>query len=195
MFGGIVKHQGKIVQIDLRRGRFHIYAPSMRRHFSKGNSIAVDGICLTVTSSRGGTFTVDITPETIRRTHLRWARPGWIVNLESPLRMSDLIHGHIVLGHVDGIGYVCESGNRPRGGWILGIRVPRMLAPLMPYKGSVAVNGVSLTLARATGTLIEIALIPETLRRTNLRFLRPGSRVNLEADVLARYVLGRKIWK
>ena len=187
MFGGIIRHLGKVAYLDLRRGRLRILAQALVRHLNPGDSVAVDGVCLTVTSRTPKTFSVDITRETIRRTHFRWARRGWLVNLELPLRLKDRIHGHMVLGHVDGIGVVKKGGNLPN------IGVPGRLAPYMAEKGSVAVNGVSLTIARRRGRLIQIALIPETLRRTNLRFLGAGSRVNLEVDVLARYSLDKRI--
>jgi len=164
-----------------------------------GDSIAVDGICLTVARKTRYGFTVDVTPETIRRTHLRFSFPGWRVNLEPPLRMKDRIHGHLVLGHVDGIGIVkstvwrrkiSPTRLRPQPARVLQLFVPKRLVKYLSEKGSVAINGVSLTIARRYGRLLKISLIPETLRRTNLRYARPGIRVNIEVDVLARYVLG-----
>ncbi len=191
MFGGIIRHQGKWIQADLKRGKLRIMAPRLARFLKLGDSIAVDGVCLTVTAHRHGVFSVDVTPETIRRTNFRWARTGWIVNLELPMRLSDRIHGHPVLGHVDGVGVV-KSMIPGRSGRILNVWVPVKLAPYMAEKGSIAINGVSLTIARRYGKLIQIALIPETIRRTNFRFLRSGARVNLEVDVLARYTLGHR---
>lgn len=189
MFGGIIRHHGTVTRLDLKRGRLRIRAPGLVRRLSSGNSISVDGVCLTVTSKRRGEFDVDITPETIRRTIFRWTRPGWVVNLEMPLRMKDFIHGHPVLGHVDGVGYVA-SVKPAKTGAVLSVRAPWRLIPYLAEKGSVAINGVSLTIARRRGRLTQIAIIPETLRRTNFRFLKAGARVNLEVDVLARYTLG-----
>lgn len=189
MFGGIIRHQGKLSRLDLHHGKLRILAPRLVRSLHPGDSISVDGVCLTVTYIWRAEFAVDITPETVRRTILRWARPGWILNLELPLRLSDRIHGHPVLGHVDGVGFV-QSIRRARSGKVLTLIVPSKLAPYLAEKGSVAVNGVSLTIARRRGNLIQIALIPETVRRTNFRFLSGGARVNLEVDVLARYTLG-----
>lgn len=194
MFTGIIRLQGRVAAVDLKRGKFKIEAPRLLRQLRIGDSISVDGICLTVTTKEYGLLAVDITPETIRRTNLRWTRPQWLVNLEPPMRLGDRIHGHIVLGHVDGVGYVRTAGR------YLSVWIPPKLVPYMAEKGSVTVNGVSLTIARHRGRLIQIALIPETLRRTNLRFLKTGSYVNLEVDVLARYAVGKgmktnKIWK
>lgn len=188
MFGGIIRQQGKLIPSNdhARRGHLRILAPNVTCHLSRGDSIAVDGVCLTVTHSRGGVFGVDVTAETMRRTNFSRGRHGWWVNLELPIRMKDRIHGHPVLGHVDGVGYV-KSIRPEKIGAVLDLLIPWKLAPYMAEKGSVAVNGVSLTIARRRGRLVRIALIPETLRRTNLRFLKFGACVNLEVDVLARY--------
>lgn len=191
MFGGIIRHQGRLAQVDLKRGKLRISAPRPARYLKPGDSIAVDGVCLTVTTRGCGFFSVDMTPETVRRTNFRWARPGWVVNLELPLRLSDRIHGHPVLGHVDGVGVV-KSMTPVQSGRVMSVWVPMKLSGFMAEKGSVAINGVSLTIARRYGRLIQISLIPETLRRTNFRFLGHGARVNLEVDVIARYTLGRR---
>lgn len=187
MFGGIIRHQGRVVWIDQRLGKLRILSSALTRRLAPGDSISVDGICLTVTARRGDVFFVDITPETIRRTRLRWTRRGSVVNLELPLRLGDRIHGHPVLGHVDGVGRV----NSKDVGGGMSIAIPWRLTPYVSEKGSVAINGVSLTIARLRGNLIQIALIPETLRQTNLRFLMAGYRVNVEVDVMARYSVGK----
>lgn len=182
MFSGIVRHRGRVGGVDLRRGQLTIQTDAaLVGRLRAGDSISVDGICLTVTKRARGAFSVDITPETVRRTHLKRCRPGCSVNLEQPVRLADLLHGHIVLGHVDGVGVVVRAGGDFR------VSVPRALAKYCAYKGSITVNGVSLTIAAARGNLIRIALIPETLKRTNLGLLRKGSLVNIEVDVIARY--------
>ncbi|MBI4177983.1 riboflavin synthase [bacterium] len=198
MFSGIVRAQGRIQSIDVRQGRVRIWAPVVARQVKLGDSVSVDGICLTVTRKLLDGFGLDVTPETIRRTHLKWVRPGWLVNLELSLRVGDALHGHLVLGHVDGVGVVRslawpEKKHAPyknfySKGAVLQLYVPEKIAPYLAEKGSVSINGVSLTIAFQRGKLVGIALIPETLRRTNLRFLRAGSRVNVEVDVLARYI-------
>ena len=189
MFCGIIRHQGVIVYLDLSRGRLRVFSPQLAWRLRPGDSIAVDGVCLTVTRRTRQTFSVDLSPETIRRTTFRWLRPGRTVNLELPMRLSDRIHGHPVLGHVDGVGIVRVT--RPVPG-ILTIRAPARLCRYIAEKGSIAVNGVSLTIASRYGKDATFALIPETLRRTNFRVLKPGARVNLEVDVLARYTLGAR---
>lgn len=206
MFNGVVRHLGKISRIDLARGRIDIFSPALIRHLSAGDSIAVDGVCLTVTRRARGRFSVDVTPETIRRTAFRWKSPGSIVNLELAMRMQDRIHGHLVLGHVDGVGVVTFSGyknsriihsksQRFQRGWLLYLSVPPVLVKFLTEKGSWAVNGVSLTISHLRGRLSGSALIPETLRRSNLGRLKAGDRVNIEVDVLARYAyrhIGRR---
>ncbi len=198
MFNGIIRHQGRISRIDLPRGKMEIFAPVLIRQLHPGDSIAVDGVCLTVTRCGHGRFSVDVTPETVRRTAFRWKAPGAAVNLELPMRMNDRIHGHLVLGHVDGVGVVTLSGfknsriihsktRRPTRGVHLYLYVPTRLVKFLAEKGSWAVNGVSLTISALRGRLSGSALIPETLQRTNLGRLKPGDRVNIEVDVLARY--------
>ena len=152
-----------------------------------GESIAVDGACLTVTAHRGRRFTADVTPETLRRTTLGALPRGARVNLERALRVGDRIGGHIVLGHVDGVGRLLAI--RPEGNWFLyRFRAPRALAPYLVEKGSIAVDGVSLTIFDCRGTSFTVALIPHTLKETTLGERRPGDRVNLEADVLLKHI-------
>lgn len=196
MFCGIIRHQGKVRFVNLRRGLLGFWAGKLAGQLRRGDSIAVDGICLTVTRKNGGMIWVDLSPETIRRTHLRWMRLGWSVNLELPMRLRDRIHGHPVLGHIDAPAVVTSLYPKGKtkshdGEIILTIQVPARLAKFMAEKGSAAVNGVSLTIARSHGRISGFALIPETLRRTNLRYLKAGSRVNLEVDMMARYALSK----
>jgi len=152
-----------------------------------GESIAVNGACMTVTGRRGRTFTVDVSPESLRRTTLGRLPPGARLNLERALRVGDRIGGHIVQGHVDGVGRL--SAIRPEGEWVLyRFDAPKALAPYLVEKGSVAVDGVSLTVFRCRGSAFTVALIPHTLAETTLGSTTPGDRVNLEADVLLKQI-------
>jgi riboflavin synthase len=158
-----------------------------------GESVAVSGACLTVRERTAGGFVADLSPETLARTTLGGVRPGVRVNLERSLRMGDRLGGHLVLGHVDATAEV-QAAREQQGFRLLRVAVPPALAPEVAEKGSVAVDGVSLTVAACGDAWLEVALIPATLAATTLSALRPGARVNLETDVLAKYVrraLGR----
>jgi riboflavin synthase len=153
-----------------------------------GESIAVNGACLTVTARRGRSFTVDVSPETLRRTTLGGLARGARVNLERALRAGDRMGGHIVQGHVDGVGRL--EAIRPDAEWTrYRFEVPRPLAPYLVEKGSIAVDGVSLTVASCRGRRFTVALIPHTLAATTLGERRPGDPVNLEADVLLKQIV------
>jgi riboflavin synthase len=152
-----------------------------------GESIAVTGACLTVTTRHGRRFALDVSPETLGRTTLGRLKPGGRVNLERALRLGDRLGGHVVLGHVDGRGRL--EAVRPHGSWVdYRFSAPRALAPYLVEKGSIAVDGVSLTVFACRGTAFTVALIPHTLARTTLGGLQPGDRVNLEADVLLKQI-------
>lgn len=155
-----------------------------------GDSVSVDGICLTVTELLPNGFTAAISPETVSRTILQWSAGSSCVNLEPSLRVGSKLGGHFVTGHIDGIGYL-EASVQTANAWemsfqVTDLRVSRYIVP----KGSIAVNGVSLTVAEcnATGTWFKVAVIPHTYAETNLHALQPGSPVNLEGDVLGKYV-------
>jgi riboflavin synthase len=151
-----------------------------------GESIAVSGVCVTASPSSGG-FAADLSPETVRRTTLGRLRPGTRVNLERALRLSDRIGGHLVAGHVDAVTTVVAA--RPQAEFrVLRVGFPRELAAELAEKGSVAVDGVSLTVSALGEGWFEVALIPATLATTTLAALQPGAAVNLETDVLAKYV-------
>ncbi|TMA73754.1 MAG: riboflavin synthase [Deltaproteobacteria bacterium] len=152
-----------------------------------GESIAVSGACMTVTRIRGTTFVVDVSPESVRRTTLGALRPGKRVNLERSLRLADRLSGHLVFGHVDGIGEL-RSVTREGDGALFRFGVPASLARYLVEKGSVAVDGISLTVFECTARSFTVAVIPHTLAVTTLGDRRPGDRVNLESDMLARYV-------
>lgn len=155
--------------------------------FALGESIAVDGACLTVVERTGETFRVQAAPETLRRTTLDAVRPGDRVNLERALALGDRLGGHLVSGHVDGVSTVLET--YPEGGsWVMVFGLPEALAPYFIEKGSVAIDGISLTVNTVGVDRFSVQLIPETQERTTLRAKKVGARVNLEADPIGKYV-------
>ena len=189
MFTGIVERTGRVAR-SVPRGagvRLTIVTARPLARLRHGESVAVNGACLTVTARRERRFTVDVSPETLRRTTLAGLRPGARVNLERALRVGDRLGGHVVQGHVDGVGTL--EAIRPDAGWVAyRFRAPAALAPYLVEKGSIAVDGVSLTVFACRGPRFTVALIPHTLARTTLGDHRPGARVNLEADVLLKHV-------
>jgi riboflavin synthase len=189
MFTGLIESLGTVV--SLRRGagpaRLAVESDLPLAQMRDGESVAVDGVCLTVASRRGKVFEADVIPETLRRTTLGTARAGRRVNLERALRLSDRLGGHLVQGHVDGTERVAAV--RTGGGeWVVRVAASAPLRKYLAWKGSVALNGVSLTLSGKGPAWFEVSLIPETLKRTNLGALRTGSRVHVEVDLLARYL-------
>ena len=188
MFTGIIREAGRVREI--RAGAdgatLVVEAPRSRESLTIGSSVAVDGVCLTITRLGPTFFEVQIVPETLRRTRLGALVAGERVNLELPLRIGDPLDGHLVQGHVDGVGVVRSVRTEGIGRWVT-VDVDSTLAPFLAEKGSVALNGVSLTIAAAGAADFSVALIPTTLELTNLNDLQEGSRVNLEVDVLARY--------
>jgi len=189
MFTGIVEELGTVGSIEERPGgrRFWIAATTVLEGAAVGDSIAHEGCCLTVVAIAPGRYAVEAVPETLRLTTLGDWREGDGVNLERSLRLEQRLGGHLVQGHVDGTGEVTEV--RPEGdGARVTIAVPAPLRRFVAHKGSLAVDGVSLTVAALTDTGCEIAYIPHTLAVTSAGTYRPGRRVNLEADLLARYL-------
>ena len=175
MFTGIVREVGRVVTFD--DGRLVVDATT---EAAPGDSVAVDGVCLTVVD--GGRLAFDLVPETLSRTTLGGLRPGDGVNIEPALRAGDPLGGHYVQGHVDGVGTIRSVGDPT---WF---DAPSGLLRYVVEKGSIAVDGVSLTVAAVDGAGFAVALIPHTLAETTLGKLEPGDRVNLETDVLAKYV-------
>ena len=164
-----------------------IETPRALARLALGESIAVNGACLTVTAMQGRRFRVDVSPETLRRTTLGTLAKDGRVNLERALRVGDRLGGHVVLGHVDGVGKLEKI--EPDGDWLLyRFRAPRDLRAYLVEKGSIAVDGVSLTIFACRAGRFTVALIPHTLARTTLGALRPGSGVDLEADVLLKHI-------
>ena len=189
MFTGIVEEMGRILRIEPRSGgmRLRIGAHRVLAGAQVGDSIAVSGCCLTAVEVGPDAFALDAVPETMSRTTLGERHEGDPVNLERPLAFDQRLGGHLVQGHVDGVGTVIEV--RPEGeGTRVTFEVPRALARYVAEKGSVAVDGVSLTVAASAGDRFEIAFIPHTLRETVAGGYAPGRKVNIEVDLLARYV-------
>ena len=189
MFTGIIRETGVVAAIDASEAgaTVRVSAPRSRAELTPGASIAVDGVCLTVTELGDADFSADVVPETIRRTRLAETGVGDRVNLELPVRAGQFLDGHLVQGHVDGTGTVAEV--RPEGTQTtVVVELEPRLAPYVAEKGSIAVNGVSLTVVDAGEDSFSVALIPTTLAETNLGELAVGDRVNLEVDVVARYV-------
>jgi riboflavin synthase len=188
MFTGLVQGIGRIErEAPSRDGVSLVISSPLATELAEGDSIAVNGVCLTATDVNGGTFAAEVMNETLARSSLAGAGAGTPVNLELPLRASDRLGGHIVQGHVDGVGTVSSvtaDGFARR----LEIEAPVQLLRYVVEKGSIAVDGVSLTVAELGERSFTVSLIPETLSRTNLGAATPGTRVNLEVDVLAKYV-------
>ena len=203
MFTGIVEELGHIVRLETAEdcARLTVEAPTVTQDASLGDSISVNGCCLTVAAVHGSTFTADLMAETLTRTTLGSQAPGDPVNLERALRATDRLGGHIVQGHVDATAEVLDRSHGEH--WdLLRVGLPREIARYVAVKGSVALDGVSLTVVDVedaqhdapdasptpgAGASLSVGLIPETLRRTTLGRRRPGERVNLEVDVMAKY--------
>ena len=192
MFTGIVEELGEIVGIDIDgdSARLRVRGPLVTADATRGDSIAINGVCLTVTATSGGEFSADVMGETLDRSSLGELKPGSAVNLERPLRSDSRLGGHIVQGHVDGTGTIISR--RPASDWdVVRISIPAELGRYIVQKGSVAIDGVSLTvsaLSNGANPWLEVSLIPETLQRTTLGSKGPGSVVNLEVDLIAKYV-------
>ena len=191
MFTGLVEDVGSIAEVAPAPGggaRVSVRTRLPNQDLERGASIAVDGACLTVVERNNGTFSADVSVETLRRTTLSDRRPGDAVNLERPLALGERLGGHLVLGHVDGVGRI--RGREQAGEAVrVVVELPRDLLPLVVEKGSVALDGISLTVNEFSGDdAISLMLIPETLRGTTWGNKRAGDRVNVEADILAKHV-------
>jgi len=189
VFTGIIEHVGTIESLDLRRdgGRIAIQAPTVAPSLAVSNSIAINGCCLTVVSRDTERFSADLSGETLSKTSFRELKPGARVNLEQPLTAGKEFGGHFVLGHIDNVGRVTHLTAEGEN-WRLGVQVPEDFARYIVPKGSVTIDGISLTVARWSNRIAEVAVIPYTYERTNLRDRKPGDAVNLEGDVLGKYV-------
>lgn len=188
MFTGIVQDIGRIERIDRQaRGARITVEAQLSQQLQAGDSIALSGVCVTAQPDGVRSFRADLMNETLARSSLADAQPGTAVNLELPLRPTDRIGGHIVQGHVDGVGTVASVTD---DGFtrVMEVKAPERLLHYAVEKGSIALDGVSLTVAELRPGSFTVSLIPETLRRTTLGQARAGTRVNLEVDVLAKYV-------
>jgi riboflavin synthase len=191
MFTGIVEELGEVVGLKRLDGaaRITVRGPLVTEDAGHGGSLSINGVCLTVTGLRDGTFTADVMLETLTRSSLGDLKPGSPVNLERPMRLDGRLGGHLVQGHVDGTGAIVSRS--PAEHWdVVRISLPEGLARYVVEKGSVSVDGVSLTVSATGGDppWFEVSLIPETLERTTLGRKQPGDTVNLEVDVIAKYV-------
>jgi riboflavin synthase len=186
MFTGIITHRGTIVKVS--QNALAVRASSgIVRKLKKGGSIAVDGTCLTITRKTASSFSTDVTPETFKRTNIGTLKSWDTVNLELPATPETFLSGHIVQGHVDAVGTV--KGVKKGGTLVaLSISVPRKISRYIVTKGSIAVSGVSLTVIDARPGTFSVGIIPHTWESTMFRTLRPNSLVNIEVDVLAKYV-------
>ncbi|MGZ4147779.1 MAG: riboflavin synthase [Actinomycetota bacterium] len=186
MFTGIVEELGRVASLDGTRLR--VTCTTVREDAGVGASVAVNGVCLTVVEDDGTSLAFDLSEETRRRSALGRLAVGDAVNLERPATLSTRLGGHLVQGHVDAVGEVADVTAQADGGAVLRLRVPGDLMRYVVKKGSLTVDGVSLTVAERSGDAVAIALIPHTLAVTTFGSARPGDPVNLEVDVIAKYV-------
>lgn len=189
MFTGIVDHSGVIDAFELSPGggRLRVRAPELSPQLQISASIAVNGCCLTVVEKSAECFAADLSGETLRRTAFGEMKPGARVNLERPLTAGKELGGHFVQGHVDGVGRVTRLA--PEGdNWWLAVRVPTDIERYVAMKGSIAIDGISLTVAAWRDGIAEAAVIPYTYAQTNIRHMTLGDAVNIECDILAKYV-------
>jgi riboflavin synthase len=191
MFTGIIEEVGRVTRIEQRgeNRRITVTARNSPRQLRTGDSVSVSGVCLTALSIKPDTFCADLAPETWDRTSFSRIREGALVNLELPMKSDGRFGGHIVQGHVDGVGKLLalerigESAN-----WWLHIELPAAVEKYTVYKGSITIEGISLTVAKLEKDRCTIAIIPHTVEMTNLHSLHPGDPLNLEADLIAKYV-------
>jgi riboflavin synthase len=191
MFTGIIEEVGRIIRIEQRgeNRRISIAAQKTPKELKTGDSVAVSGVCLTALDIKPDSFSADLAPETWTRTSFSRLQEGALVNLELPMKADARFGGHIVQGHVDGVGKligmerIVDSEN-----WWLDIELPREVERYTVYKGSICIEGISLTVAALEDKRCRVAIIPHTVDSTNLHSLKPGDPVNLEADLIAKYV-------
>ncbi|HWX55348.1 MAG TPA: riboflavin synthase [Verrucomicrobiae bacterium] len=192
MFTGLIQETGRVVAMvhpgNGRATRISIAAKSIPSQLKTGDSVAVSGVCLTAVDAGRGQFSADLSAETLARTSLGSLQPGSVVNMELPAKAGDRLGGHIVQGHVDGVGKLLRLEKiKDREDWRLTISLPPALRKYVVPQGSITIEGISLTVAGVRAGVIEIAIIPHTYTATNLHRLRAGSTVNVETDVLSKY--------
>lgn len=184
MFTGLIKTTGKIVGIA--PGKITIKT-SLANKLRKGSSIAVEGVCLTVTKKEGSKITADLMSETLKKTTLGKRRAGDALNLELPMPQVGRLEGHIVTGHVEGTGKVTKI-QKQKNSHLITIQIPKAITRYVTPKGSIAINGVSLTVIKIQKNLVTVGIIPHTWRYTNFQMLKRGDKVNIETDILAKYL-------
>lgn len=191
MFTGLIQQIGSVGAVQQSSGttRIRVLAPGLGAKLNEGDSVSVSGVCLTALSPTADSFEADLAEETIARTSLVSLRPGHLLNLELPTPAGAPLGGHVVQGHVDGTGKLLSMHPAKEGGEdrLLEIEIPEALTRYVVEKGSIAVEGISLTVARVSEMRVTIAIIPHTFAATNLRALTAGDPVNIEVDVLAKY--------
>jgi riboflavin synthase len=185
MFTGIIEELGKV---EVAGALLSIGCSRVLSDLTIGASIAVNGVCLTAVNVRSDGFSADLAPETLERSNLGDLKPGDGVNLERPLTLQARLSGHIVQGHVDGTGTIEALRELRDGNWELLVSVPHDLDRLLVYKGSIAIDGISLTVASVNDGMVKVAIIPHTYEATNIAGRKTGERVNIECDILAKHV-------
>ena len=191
MFTGIIEEVGKVVKIEQRgeNRRITIAAENTPKELKPGDSVAVSGVCLTALDIKPKSFCADLAPETWARTSFSRMHEGALVNLELPMKADGRFGGHIVQGHVDGVGKLIELERiADSDNWWLRIELPSEIEKYTVFKGSISIEGISLTVAKLEENVCTVAIIPHTVEMTNLGSLKPGDLVNLEADLIAKYV-------
>jgi riboflavin synthase len=185
MFTGIIEESGRV---EAAGTRLSIACSHVLSDLTLGASIAVNGVCLTAVEIRADGFSADLAPETLERSNLGDLKPNDQVNLERPLTLQTRLSGHIVQGHVDGTGTLEALRELGDGNWELLVRIPGDLDRFLVYKGSISIDGISLTIASVKDGLVKVAIIPHTYQATNLSGRKPGERLNIECDILAKHV-------
>ncbi len=190
MFTGIIEELGRVLAIDHHQtgARLTVSCRSILVDAGAGSSIAVNGACLTAVELSVVEFAADLAPETLKRTNLGVLQPGSVVNLERPLRANARLDGHFVLGHVDGKAELLSMEALGNGHWWMRLRVPESLVRYVVEKGSLAVDGISLTVAEIDGATAGFTIIPHTYQNTTLHAYQPGAELNLEVDILAKHL-------
>jgi riboflavin synthase len=191
MFTGIIEEVGQVIRIVGKNGsrRLTVSASQLSRELKTGDSVAVSGVCLTAVEITPESFAADLAEETWKRTSFSRIKKGALVNLELPMRADGRFGGHIVQGHIDGTGkFVALDQIRGGDDFWLQIEIPPELARYVIFKGSLSIEGISLTVAKIEGTRVSAAIIPHTVKMTNLKSLKAGDPVNLEVDLVAKYV-------
>lgn len=185
MFTGLIEEVGRVAE---RAPRLRVECRRVLEDLREGDSISVSGVCLTAVEVNAGGFSAHVAPETLRRTSLGDRAPGDAVNLERAVRADQRLGGHIVQGHVDATGEMVSLEPLGDGNWWLKVRIPEQLDRYVVFKGSIALDGISLTVASIESCIVGVTVIPHTFENTSLGSLKPGSRMNVEVDLIAKYL-------